>query len=467
MRKGWMPVLTAVVTMVAVAGCSAGPTGTASSSGGAAGGDKVLTIWTVEDVAERVTAQQKILDAYTAKTGTKTKLVAVAEDQLATVLASAAAANDLPDAIGAVSMNGINQLQTDKLLDTAAAAKVVNDLGAGTFSPRALELLKDGDTQLAVPSDGWAQLLFYRKDLFDAAGLAAPTSYDAIMKAAQTLDKGKLAGIVASTAPADSFTQQTFEHFALANNCQLVTGDALSLNSPACEESLKFYADLIKGYSASGNQDADTTRATYFAGDAAMVVWSSFLLDELAGLRNDALPTCDKCKADPKWLAKNTGIVSAIQGPSSTEPASFGEIVSWAILDGADADTAGLVEYMMSDGYADWLAVAPEGKVPTRFGTADEPAKYTDAWKQLKTGVDTKELLSDTYSPEILAAVAAAPNGFNRWGLPQGKGALAAAVANQFVIPKILNEMWDSGLSGKDAAAKAQEQAQSISDELG
>ena len=37
-----------------------------------------------------------------------------------------------------------------------------------------------------------------------------------------------------------------------------------------------------------GNQDADTTRATYFAGDAAMVIWSSFLLDELAGLRNDA-----------------------------------------------------------------------------------------------------------------------------------------------------------------------------------
>jgi len=464
MRKGWMSVLAATVTAVAITGCSNAPTSTTS---GTSGTDKILTVWTVEDVAERVTAQQTILDAYTAKTGVKTKLVAIAEDQLATVLASAAAANELPDVIGAVSMNGINQLQTDKLLDTAAAATVVNNLGAGTFSPRALELLKDGDTQLAVPSDGWAQLLFYRTDLFDAAGLAAPTTYDAITKAAETLNKGKMAGIVAATAPADSFTQQTFEHFALANNCQLVTGDAITLNSPACQQSLGFYADLIKKYSTSGAQDADTTRATYFAGNAAMVVWSSFLLDELAGLRKDALPTCDKCTDDPKWLAKNTGVVGAIQGPSGTEPASFGEIVSWAILDGAEPETTGLVEYMMSDGYADWLAVAPEGKVPTRFGTADEPAKYTDAWKQLKTGVDTKELLSATYSTEILDAVAAAPNGFNRWGLPQGKGALAAAVANQFVIPKVLNEMWDSGLSPADAAAKAQEQAQTISDELG
>lgn len=464
MRKGWIAALAAAATAAAITGCSAGTTATTSTSASAA---SELTIWTIEDVAERVAAQQAVLDAYTAKTGVKTKLVAVAEDQLATVLASAAAGNNLPDAIGAVSMNAVNQLNTDKLLDTTAAAKVVSDLGAGTFSPRALELLKSGDTQLAVPSDGWAQLLYYRKDLFDAAGLAAPTTYDAISKAAAALDSNKVAGIVASTAPADSFTQQTFEHFALANNCQLVTGDKISLNSSECDQSLGFYADLIKKYSTSGAQDADTTRATYFAGKSAMVVWSSFLLDELAGLRKDALPTCDKCKDDPKWLAKNTGVVGAIQGPAASEGASFGEIVSWAILDGADPQTAGMVEYAMSDGYVDMLAVAAEGKVPTRFGTAEEPTKYSDAWKQLKTGVDSKELLSATYSNEILNAVAAAPNGFNRWGLPQGQGPLAAAVANQFVLPKVLNEMWDSGLSAKDAAAKAQEQAETVRQEIG
>jgi multiple sugar transport system substrate-binding protein len=70
------------------------------------------------------------------------------------------------------------------------------------------------------------------------------------------------------------------------------------------------YANLIKKTSVPGNQDADTTRATYFAGNAAMVVWSSFLLDELAGLRKDALPTCPQCKKDPQWLAKNTGILT-------------------------------------------------------------------------------------------------------------------------------------------------------------
>ena len=88
-----------------------------------------------------------------------------------------------------------------------------------------------------------------------------------------------------------------------------------------------------------GAQDVDTTRATYFAGKAAMVVWSSFLLDELAGLRNDALPTCPECKADPAFLAKNSGIVTAITGPNG-QPAQFGEITSWAIAkDGDDTET--------------------------------------------------------------------------------------------------------------------------------
>ena len=78
-----------------------------------------------------------------------------------------AAGNDLPDAIAAAPLNAIQQFSTDDLLDTDAAAAVVEALGADTFSERALELTRDGDTQLSVPSDGWAQLLFYRTDPYE------------------------------------------------------------------------------------------------------------------------------------------------------------------------------------------------------------------------------------------------------------------------------------------------------------
>ncbi|HEX3198724.1 MAG TPA: extracellular solute-binding protein, partial [Propionibacteriaceae bacterium] len=324
MRRSRFLAGVAVAAMLAAAGCGGGGGGGGEdNSGGGSQEDNALTIWTTEDVADRVKAQQTIMDAWAQKNGATVKLVAIAEDQLTTVLTSAAAANDLPDAIAALSLNGMNQLRTDDLVDPDAAKEIVDGLGADTFFKRTLELTSVDGEQISVPSDGFSNLLFYRKDLFQAAGLAEPKTYADIQSAAKALKKGKTAGIVAATAPSDSFTEQTFEWVALANGCQLVDDSGnITLNSPQCQEAFNFYGPMIKDSSVPGNQDADTTRATYFAGDAAMVIWSSFLLDELAGLRNDALPTCPQCKKDPQWLAKNTGILTQMQGPSGPNPAA-------------------------------------------------------------------------------------------------------------------------------------------------
>ena len=469
MRRSPLLAGVALTAMLVVAGCSGGDGGggDAGSEGGSQE-DNALTIWTTEDLADRVKAQQQIMDAWAQKSGATVKLVAISADQLTSVLTSAAAANDLPDAIAALNINGVNQLRTDELLDTDAAKEIVDGLGGNTFQQRTLELSTADGELLAVPSDGWAQLLFYRKDLLDAAGLAEPKTFADVQKAAETLNKGKTAGIVAATAPADSFTQQTFEWIALANGCQLVDeGGNITLNSPQCQEAFNFYGPMMKDFSVPGNQDADTTRATYFAGEAAMVIWSSFLLDELAGLRNDALPTCPKCKGDPTWLAENSGIVTTLQGPGGAEPAGFGEVVSFAVLNDASPKTKDLITYMMSDGYVDWLKIAPEGKVPTRLGTAENPTEYADAWGKLEAGVDKKELLSAIYPPDVLEAIAASPGSFERWGIPQGQGALAAAVGDQFVVPQALAKMINSGASAQQASEEAQNAAEGIKQDLG
>ena len=100
-----------------------------------------------------------------------------------------------------------------------------------------------------------------------------------------------------------------------------------------------------------------------------MVVWSSFILDEMAGLRADALPTCPECAADPAFLARNSGVVTAITGPDGNQGAQFGEVVSWAVTADAQADAAQqFVSYMMGDGYEQWIGFAPEGKVPALQG---------------------------------------------------------------------------------------------------
>ncbi|MEU5531140.1 extracellular solute-binding protein [Micromonospora chersina] len=422
-----------------------------------------ITVWSLEDVADRVNATKAIIADYTAKTGVKVNLVTVNEDQFPSLIASSAAAGDLPDVVGSVSLAGVRTLSGNDLLEPDANKRVVDKLGRDTFSPRALELTSENGKQLAVPSDGWGQLLVYRKDLFAAAGLPAPDTYEKIAAAAAKLNTGGVAGITAATAPGDVFTQQTFEHLALANNCQL-TDDAgkVTLDSAECVEAFRFYGDLMRNNSVKGAQDVDTTRATYFAGKAAMLIWSPFILDELAGLRNDAKPTCPQCQSDPAWLAKNSGFVTAIKGPNGAEPAQYGEISSWAVLDGASDSASSFVEYMLSDGYPRWFGMSPEGRFPVRAGTAEDKQKFLTAWNTSQAGVDRKQPLSAVYGEDVLATLRKSPDTFQRWGLPQGQGKLVGAILGELPVPKALADVVGGKSDARAAAERAKKDVDAI-----
>jgi multiple sugar transport system substrate-binding protein len=452
-----------VALALLAAGCGGGDDG-----GGGEGDDNQITVWTLENLPDRMAAQRKIAQAFTQETGVDVKLVGVAEDQYSQLLTSAAASGELPDVVGALSLAGVRELSVNDLANTDVAQAVVEDLGEDTFSEQALELTRDGDAQLSVPSDGWAQLLVYRKDLFEEAGLAPPDTYDAIMAAAQELDSGDVAGFVGANIPNDAFTQQTFEHLALANNCDMVNDDQeVVLDTPECAEAFSFYGDLIEQYSVPGAQDVDTTRATYFAGDAAMVIWSSFILDELAGLRNDAKPSCPECRNDPAFLAENSGVVTAVQGPSGDDPAQFGEVVSWVATIDANAEASQqFISYMMEEGYEDWIGFAPEGKIPTRQGTQDEPTKFIDAWSELPAGVDTKAPLSDFYDAEVLDALRTAPDTIQRWAITQGAGGLLGATLSELPVAGSVNKVTTGEIDGQTAAQEADEAVTSIQDSL-
>ncbi len=429
-----------------------------SDDDGSEGGDQ-LTVWIVEDLPDRVQATQSIVDAFSDESGLDVELVAVAEDQFNQLLTSNAAAGELPDVIGGIPMGQARIMSANQLLDTDAMAEVIEALGEDTFSPRALELTSQDDTPISVPSESWTQVLVYRKDLFDkAAGLEEPTSYDAIRAAAQELDSADIAGFVGANIAGDAFTEQTFEHLALGNGCQLVDDSgAVTFDSSECVEALDIYGELQQDISVAGEQNVDTVRAQYFAGKAAMIIWSTFILDELAGLRSDALPTCPQCDKNPEFLAENSGIVSSISGPSSDEPAVFGEITSWEITaESATESAKQFVEYMMSDGYEPWIAIAPEGKVPVRAGDGEAAEAFLDAWANMDVGVDKKAPLSDFYGPDVIEALTTGVDQLARWAIPQGQGDLLGAIAGEQPVAKAVNSV-STGTDGTEAAQTAAE----------
>ncbi|NOJ58903.1 extracellular solute-binding protein [Arthrobacter sp. 260] len=457
-----------VVTTVALAALVMSTLAACGSGGEGESDGESITVQTTDTIPDRVAATQEIIDAFTAETGIEVELVGVAEDQFNQVLTSGAAAGELPDVMGSIGLTQVRTLAANDLVNAQANQEVLDALGEDTFSPRALELNRDGDELLAIPGESWAQLLYYRTDLFEEAGLAAPETYDDILAAAEALDSPEMAGFVGATSPGDAFTQQTIEHVALGNGCEMVDeAGEITFNSPECVGALEFYGDLIGNYSVSGAQDVDTVRANYFAGQSAMFIWSTFVLDEMAGLRADALPTCPECADNPAFLAENTGVVPAILGPDGDTPAQFGQITNWSITASADTEPAKqFVEYMMSDGYVDWLAIAPEGKVPVRFGTAENPTEFSDAWQTLPVGVDTKAPLEDFYSEDVLEALQVGVDDLLLWGIPQGQGDLAGAALGELPISDAVAEVTNGGVDPATAAEQAAETLRSIQDSL-
>lgn len=414
-----------------------------------------LQFWSTETQPARAAKTQAILDRFEAQSGIHVELILTDENALPELMTAAVAAGTLPDVIFHPVDFTIGWYN-EGILDADAATAAIEALGKETFSAGALNLVDVGGKYAAIPTDGWGQLLIYRQDLFDAAGLEAPTTFDKILAAAKALNDpaNNFYGITLANKAGAVMTQQTFEHVALANNCQLVDSEGnVTLDSPECIEAIRFYADVNK-YAPPGEAEVVETRATYFAGQAAMIIWSPFILDEMAGLRDSVLPTCPECADDIAYLAKNSGFVPAFAGPSGS-PAQYGQISYMGIT--TDADKEAAVEFMkfwFNEGYLDWLSVSPEGKFPMRQGTPDEPDRFIKGWSQLETGVDRKAKLGDIYGAEVIDLLVKGTNNFSRWGFAQGQGALVAAVYEALPVPARLREVIDGSLTPEEAAAE-------------
>jgi multiple sugar transport system substrate-binding protein len=387
---------------------------------------------------------------FEAETGIAVEVIPVTESDLGTRTTAAFAAGDLPDVIYHTLQYALPWAEAG-ILDTEAATEVIDALGRDTFAPGALEMAAfDGDVA-SVPVDGWTQMIIYRKDLFDDAGLAPPTSYAAVIAALDALhNPPDMYGFVAATKIDENFMSQVLEHVFLANGVSPVGPDGFApLDEAKTIEVLEFYKAIAEA-SPPGELYWKQSRELYFDGKAAMIIWSPFILDELAGLRDSAPPTINDDPTSPE-LASKTGIVTNFSGPSNPQGAAWGDVRYFGITNDADTDAAmDFVKFSMDDGYTQTLSIAPEGKFPVRRGTPDNPTAFVEAWAVLPVGVDRKAPLSELYDPAMIDEIVGGLDVAQRWGVADGQLSLASKMINSQVINRLVREYIDGE---RDAAA--------------
>ena len=146
------------------------------------------------------------------------------------------------------------------------------------FYASAADGLKVNGGIYGVPTTWASSVLFYRSDIFEALGLAVPTTPDELLETCAAIKASdyNINPIVMRTRAGQGNNVQIWLHFAYAYGGGIFNEDktALQINSEASVKALEAYKTCINEYAPAGFTDATYTDSwTAFAqGQAAMLI---------------------------------------------------------------------------------------------------------------------------------------------------------------------------------------------------
>lgn len=413
----------------------------------------VVEFWTTDNEEERVNTYEAVAARYMEmRPEVEIRIVPIEEGGITQRIATAQAANRLPDIVR-MGIERVAAFAADGILDEEAAMATIESIGVDDFRAGPLAMVTNPATgnYAAVPYDGWIQAIWYRQDVFEEAGLNAPIAWDDIKAACETLPGtgNLLYGITLGTDPGQNYGHQIFEQVAISNNAwPFDEAGNVTMNTPEMIEALAFYTSL-QDCATPGPQYWRGAREGYELDQSGMLFYSTYIMDDLVD--GSGLESGGNVEIAVEDLAGNTGFAPQMVGPNGS--ASYGQLVTLGIMQGADPVAQDVVKFFLTDGYQDVLALAPFGKVPV-----------------LKSAVDGWMTSSDyfaNYDPETLDQIA---NGFEtmqRWlfrpDYDAAQRAVIGDIEGRLLIPTVVSNIALEGTMTPETAAEfLQEQVEQL-----
>jgi len=407
--------------------------------------DKVVVeFWTTDNEEERVNVYEDVAARFMAENpNIDVRIVPIEEAGVTQRISTALAANRLPDIVR-MGVERVAAFSADGILDEDAAEAVIASIGEDDFRESPLAMVTNPTTgkRAAVPYDGWLQAIWYRTDVFDQAGLAAPISWDDINAACDTLPgtENLLYAIGLGTDPGQNYGHQIFEQVAISNNAWPFDSEGnVTMNTPEMIAALEFYTNLQR-CALPGPQYWRGAREAYELDQSGMLFYSTYIMDDL--VEGSGLEGGGNVEIAVADLAAKTGFAPQMDGPNGS--ASYGQLVTLGIMQGADPEAQQVVEYFLKEGYADVLGLAPFGKVPV-----------------LKSAVDAWKTSSDyfaNYSDETLDQIANGYDTMQRWLFRPDYNATQQAVIGdiegRLLIPQVISNIALEGTMSPETAAE-------------
>jgi len=411
----------------------------------------VIDFWTTDNEEERVQVYEAVAKAYMAEhPDVEVRILPIEEAGVSQRIATAVAANRMPDIIR-MGIERVAAFAADGILDEDAAVAVIESVGEDDFRDGPLAMVTDPATgkYAAIPFDGWIQALWYRTDVFEELGLESPMTWETISAACEATPGtgGLLYGLTLGTDPGQNYGMQIFEQVAISNNAWPFDAEGnVTMDTPEMVEALEWYTSL-QDCAMPGPQYWRGAREAYELDQAAMLFYSTYIMDDLVD--GSGLEGGGQVEIAVADLALKTGFAPTMKGPNGS--ASYGQLVTLGIMQGADPQAQEVIEFFLTEGYQDVLALAPFGKVPVLKSAVEE-------WKNSSP-------YFANYPPETLEAIAGGYDSMQRWLFRPDYGATLRAVIGdiegKLLIPTVISNIaLEVSMTPEEGAAFLQEEVE-------
>ncbi len=407
-----------------------------------------VTIWHWETPPARVAALDALLEKFAADTGLSAEQVPTNFGDYQTKILAALAANQLPEILM------VNPPQVPLLLERDAIIPLDDlaaDLDAQYGIPAALSApYQIAGTQYGIPVLGVFWPLTYRADLYEAAGLEPPDTWDELRHAAEalTIDENgdgnpEVYGVCLPVSSNGNYGSQVVWAFLRSNGgdiVEVVDGQQnIVFDSPETVETYRYLADLAQ-FSPPGKENFDwgATELLIKSGKCANVMYNGAWMRELA-------------ENDPELLAKYA--MKPMPVPEGGQAAHTGYpralVVTRAAEQNMDSVMAFLSWLYQPENHAALLMMEPGLFMPVTRATAE-----SDAFLSAPVIAENQRLVSAQASIADSVSII----GFT--------GATPAPSASQlessFTLGKVLQRIVLEGMSPEDAVTWGADQYRDI-----
>lgn len=290
-----------------------------------AGGKQEQTIRLVAANHPWTEGIKPLLPEFEKQTGIKVKVDSYFEDQLTQKTSVEFAANSKN-----IDVVMFRPLQDGKQFQKNGYFGSLNDFVAkeqgmtDDIVPSALGSVKEGDTLYGIPLVTETQVLYYRKDILEKAGLQPPKTLDELKEqAAKLQDKNAgVYGFVSRGKRSPAVTQ--FSSYLYSFGGDFMKDGKAAVNTPEAQQAFSYYGSLLKDYGPPGTLNMSWPEAfgVFTQGKAV------FLTDASSLFTNATDPA-------KSGIADKVGFAPFPAGPAGSKPYN---VTSWAIGVGANSE---------------------------------------------------------------------------------------------------------------------------------